>query len=253
MNVILTLYRLEELNLMLLRRKWTSLAVLLALLIGGACLALYGRIGYLDVSGEESFDTVFVSSPVTVYRDEFGVPHIFGDNIEDIMFASGYAMAEDRLFQIEMTVRAAMGQLAEILGPELVDHDKIARQNGYTPGELDSMIRNMPDDERRAFKSMVAGINLYVEQAASDPKSKLPLEFKASNIERTAFEEHEILAGVTLILRYFGASGGREVLNQSFLDFLRTKYDPQTADLIFDDILPLTDADAYSTAVDTMQ
>ncbi|MEM8985325.1 MAG: penicillin acylase family protein [Pseudomonadota bacterium] len=236
-----------------LKKILITLAAIITVTASVGGFIIYNRTGYLDVSGERTIKTSLVSTTVDVYRDAYGVPHIFGDRLEDILFASGYAMAEDRLFQIEMTVRAATGRLAELFGPDLIEPDKLARQNGYTRSDLDGMIANMPAPERRAFKSMVAGINLYVDEALSDPKAKLPFEFKTSKIELDRYEESEILAGITLILRYFGVSGGREITNQAFFDELIEKYDPQTAQLIFDDILPLTDPDAYATTLDAPQ
>ncbi len=57
---------------------------------------------------------------VTVYRDEFAVPHIYAKNDEDLYRATGYCMAQDRLWQIDLIRRATTGQLSEILGEILL-------------------------------------------------------------------------------------------------------------------------------------
>jgi len=54
--------------------------------------------------------------PVEITRDNFGVPHVFGATAAAVMFGSGYAMAEDRLADIEVTLRRANGRLAAIEG-----------------------------------------------------------------------------------------------------------------------------------------
>ncbi|MFQ5928073.1 MAG: penicillin acylase family protein [Acidobacteriota bacterium] len=55
---------------------------------------------------------------VTIYRDEYGVPHIFADTEEGVAFGAGYAQAEDRLEQLLRNYRRAEGRMAEIFGGE---------------------------------------------------------------------------------------------------------------------------------------
>ena len=65
--------------------------------------------GELDVPG--------LRAPVEVNRDEWGIPHIYAKDDDDLFMAQGYVMAQDRLWQMEMWRRAGEGRLAEILGP----------------------------------------------------------------------------------------------------------------------------------------
>ena len=58
--------------------------------------------------------------------DEHGVPHIYAQNQLDMFFAQGYVQAQDRLWQIDMWRRTNEGRLAEILGPEAFEHDRLA-------------------------------------------------------------------------------------------------------------------------------
>src|SRR4051794_1753243 len=53
---------------------------------------------------------------VAIARDAFGVPAITGGSENDAWFGAGWAVAEDRLFQLELFRRATTGRLAEILG-----------------------------------------------------------------------------------------------------------------------------------------
>ena len=63
---------------------------------------------------------------VEIIRDGFGVPHVFGGTSAAVMFGSGYAMAEDRLADIELTLRRANGRLAAIEGTAAVASDRAA-------------------------------------------------------------------------------------------------------------------------------
>jgi penicillin amidase len=71
-----------------------------------------------------------IKASVGVYRDRYGVPHIYAASTEDGYFALGYLHATDRLFQMEMFRRRASGTLAEILGKPLLEDDIFVRQIG---------------------------------------------------------------------------------------------------------------------------
>ena len=64
---------------------------------------------------------------VEVIRDKWGIPHIYAQNVDDLFFAQGYVMAQDRLWQMEWWRREREGRLAEILGPAAVERDRQTR------------------------------------------------------------------------------------------------------------------------------
>src|SRR5271163_219727 len=68
-----------------------------------------------------------LSAPVTVRRDSHGVPHIEAASLDDLLLAQGYITAQDRLWQMDMMRRNAAGELSEILGPSLLEHDEAQR------------------------------------------------------------------------------------------------------------------------------
>ena len=65
-----------------------------------------------------------LSAPVTIRRDGHGVPHISAASQDDLFIAQGYVTAQDRLWQMDASRRNANGDLAEIMGPALIPHDK---------------------------------------------------------------------------------------------------------------------------------
>src|SRR5215469_15320753 len=69
-----------------------------------------------------------VTAPVTVTFDAHGVPHIRASNLEDALFVQGYVTAQDRLWQMDALRRYSAGDLAEILGPGLVESDLESRR-----------------------------------------------------------------------------------------------------------------------------
>lgn len=68
-----------------------------------------------------------VRDSVQVIRDRWGVPHIYARNIDDLFFAQGFVQAQDRLWQMEMYRRTYEGTLSEIMGPDFIRHDRLAR------------------------------------------------------------------------------------------------------------------------------
>jgi acyl-homoserine lactone acylase PvdQ len=62
-----------------------------------------------------------------IYRDEYGIPHVFAQSLEAAAFAVGYAQAEDRLEELLKNYRRAAGTMAEVFGPEHYLSDLIQR------------------------------------------------------------------------------------------------------------------------------
>ena len=52
------------------------------------------------------------------------MPHIYAAELGALFFGYGYAVAEDRLFQMEIMRRSVWGTVAEVLGPDYVDFDR---------------------------------------------------------------------------------------------------------------------------------
>src|SRR6185369_6072877 len=61
-----------------------------------------------------------LSAPVSVQRDAHGVPHIRAASLDDLVLAQGFITAQDRLFQMDLLRRHAAGELAEVLGSDLL-------------------------------------------------------------------------------------------------------------------------------------
>lgn len=98
---------------------------------------------------------------VEILRDRWGVPHIYAQNSDDLFFAQGYVTAVDRLFQLDLWRRAGTGKLAEVLGPNFITRDRIARLVRYR-GDWDAEWKSYAPDARAIVSSFVAGINAYI-------------------------------------------------------------------------------------------
>jgi penicillin G amidase len=116
--------------------------------------------------------------PVEVIRDRWGVPHIYARNTDDLYFAQGYVIAQDRLWQMEMWRRQREGRLSEILGPSAFERDRQARLLMYRGAFDDAEWTSYHPEGKRIFTAFVNGLNAYIAQNANN----LPVEFKLTGI-----------------------------------------------------------------------
>ena len=73
---------------------------------------------------------------VRIVTDEWGVPHIFAEDEEDLFFACGFIHAKERMWQMDLLRRAGFGRLSEILGKAALHEDKILRNFGLKDAAL---------------------------------------------------------------------------------------------------------------------
>src|SRR5438034_5742091 len=64
-----------------------------------------------------------LASPVTIYRDTYGIPHVFGETDAATMFGFAYAQAEDNFWRIEDNYIRAIGRRTEVDGQSGVTSD----------------------------------------------------------------------------------------------------------------------------------
>ena len=120
-----------------------------------------------------------LKQPVEIIRDQEGIPHIYARNDDDLFFAQGYVMAQDRLWQLEMWRRWREGRLAEVFGPRAFDFDARTRLMMFRgPWDASEWSSYHPDAER-LFTAWANGLNAYVAQNADN----LPVEFKLTGIK----------------------------------------------------------------------
>src|SRR5262245_32323102 len=109
---------------------------------------------------------------IRIQRDEWGIPHVFAGNDNDLFFGFGYSTAEDRLFQLDYLRRRALGRLSEVVGPEGLELDLVARTVGLhliAEKEWDLL----PEETRQLVAAFSEGINALI----ADSGERLPIEF----------------------------------------------------------------------------
>lgn len=128
-------------------------------------------------------------APVEVIRDRWGVPHIYARNIDDLFYAQGYMAATDRLFQLDLWRRAGTGRLAEVLGPNFLSRDRIARLVRYR-GNWDDEWRSYSPDARQIAGAFVAGINSFI----SALNGERPEEFRLAGFDPGRWTPEDVVS-----------------------------------------------------------
>ena len=139
-----------------------------------------------DLNKEHEPDKIL--DDISIYRDEYGIPHIKAKNSYDAFFGQGFATAQDRMWHMEYDRKRAYGKLSELVGVSGLDNDEFM-------GSL-NIISNVKDDfdqlDKSAKEMYVAysdGVNAYLNS-----KDTLPIEFDLTNLTIDSWQPWDCLA-----------------------------------------------------------
>lgn len=181
---------------------------------------------------------------VTIWRDAWGVPTITGKTDGDLFYGVGYAMAQDRLFQMEVFRHVGHGTLAQLIGAAGIPMDEAVRQTTEGPAALQAEFNALsPADQQRA-EMFVNGINAYIAQVQNNPL-QMPAEFSLlGDVPIKPWAVGDALAFGEYAGRFFGEFDGGEVANAVLFDQLIKRYGRRKGEVIFNDLEPLNDPHA---------
>jgi penicillin amidase len=154
------------------------LGVILALVvILGVAGAVVLRQAYPKTRGTLSVPGLV--APVEIIRDDYGVPHIYAQNIDDLFFAQGYVHAQDRYWQMEFWRRIGSGRLSEYFGEATLSTDIFIRTMGFARSAEQEYASADPE-VRRILDAYAAGVNAYTQ---SRRPAQLGLEFALLGVQ----------------------------------------------------------------------
>jgi penicillin amidase len=142
-----------------------------------AALKQLARQSLAKIDGEESVSGV--REPVELIRDKWGVTHIYAKSEDDLFFAQGYVVAQDRLWQLYMWRMEHEGRLAEVVGPAAFDRDRQARLLMYRGPFDDKEWTSYHPHGKAIFTAFSNGVNAYITEHADN----LPVEFKLTGLK----------------------------------------------------------------------
>jgi penicillin amidase len=185
-------------------------------------------------------------SEVTIKRDNYGVPHVYSDTVKGLFYGYGYALAEDRLYQIEMFRRTFEGRLSEVLGEKLLELDKGNRRDNLTEAEIRAQLKALDPEVRTAIEGLAAGINAYIAETRKDPEKKLPKEFVVYKYKPRLWTAVDVGRDFFSVMGLF-MDLSAELSNADMLNFLQKRYGLKQGNVMFNDWCWGLDREASTT------
>ena len=201
------------------------MALLLLIIVAGLGIWLWLR--GLQPNYNAELQLPGLKAPVEVLYDDYGVPHIYAQNEDDLFYAFGYVQAQDRLAQMEIVRRLADGRLAEVFGAKALSSDKFFRTLSFRKHAnwaVDSLYKINPDAPHvKAAEAYLRGLNYFVNTG------KTPIEFTLAGIPKTEFT----LADMQIVAGYMGYTFVDAFRSEAIATLIHTKFGPE----YFNDVL----------------
>lgn len=146
-------------------------------------------------------------APVKIYRDGWGVPHIYATSQHDLFMAQGFVQAQDRLWQMETNRRLAAGRLSEVLGPDAIQIDRLMR----TLGVMRAAQRELSTYDKSSLEILRAfsdGVNAFIESR----RNRLPLEFRLLRVKPEPWQPEDSLAWAKVLALLGGKNWQEEIV-----------------------------------------
>lgn len=132
-----------------------------------------------------------LTAPGEIIIDRAGIPHIYAANARDGFFLQGYAVARDRLWQIDLWRKRGLGRLSASFGAQFVAQDRAARLLLYR-GEMAAEWAAYPSQAKGWTEAFAAGINAYVADVEAG-RAPLPIEFSATNTRPERWQADDVV------------------------------------------------------------
>ncbi len=205
--------------------------------------------------GERAIQIDGLTDAVEIVFDDRRVPHIFAQNKEDLFFAQGYITAMDRLWQKDISVRATSGHLAAIMGPGLVERDRLQRKKGLLmAAENANEAFSSASLDQEIADAYTAGINAYIADLSPED---YPIEFKLLDYKpepwttlKSAIFFKSMAESLCARHMDLATSNALDLWGKETFDFLYPEYNPKQSPIIPADVewnFATADADTNST------
>jgi len=141
-------------------RTWAAVA-----LVAVASVAVSGSIAVAAVAAERE--------EVTIYRDEFGTPHVFATTSEGACFGNGYAQAADRLEELLKQYLRCTGRMSEAFGPEFL-HDDYRQRLWQHAAVAKAKYASIAPKSKSLIEAYQAGVRQYMQEHPSEVPAWAP-------------------------------------------------------------------------------
>lgn len=169
--------------------KRSLIAVAFILLLASAYIYYRLTVSLPVLEGILSFEQV--SAPVSIERDQQGIPTITAKTREDTAFALGFLHAQERLFQMDLLRKNSAGELSELFGELAVQFDSKMRIHQFRK-RAQLAVEHLPPNHKQVLQAYTQGVNVGIAQLAATP-----FEYQILNVDPAPWH-HEDSALVLL-------------------------------------------------------
>jgi len=194
-----------------------------------------------------AFVALLRAPSVDIPRDSYGVPHIAASSWEEAFYKAGYAVAQDRLWQMELSRRISRGRLSELLGSDYISTDKEVLRFAYSDDELQKQLKELSVKARTAIEAYTKGVNGYISDAEAN--GGLPPKYGELHAKPEPWSELDSVAISIRLWRMFGRGGAGELRNLAALEYLKTQKCKDHALDVFDDMAWQNDPTSPTTVL----
>ena len=166
--------------------RWRATLALLCFVPLNAALA--ATAAPVPLAGAELARMQAQAKRVTIVRDQWGIPHVYGNNDADAVFGLLYAQAEDDFRRVERNYINALGRLAEVEGEAELYRD-LRMKLFINPDFLKAQYRQSPAWLKKLMVAFADGLNYYL---ATHPEVKPDLITRFEPWMALAFSEGSI-------------------------------------------------------------
>lgn len=180
-----------------------------------------------------------LEAPATVIRDANAVPHIRAASARDAWFALGAMHAQDRMWQMELSRRAAQGRLSAYFGERTIKLDRLVKTLDIY-GIAKRGLSHQDAETLQALDAYAAGVNSWIHHINDDARGRGAPEFFVYSDPITPWTPTDSMAVVKMMALNLTAAARNEIRRGQF----HLQLEPERVT----DILPDYPNDAVITA-----
>jgi acyl-homoserine lactone acylase PvdQ len=199
---------------------------------------------------------------VTIVRDKFGVPHVYGADRAALEFGLGYVTGEDRLFLADVLRHAGRGELSSFVGGANVAQDRDTWANAPYASDAELQLQydradDLYDEQydgqgtliQHDVQNYVDGMNQWIAEAKLDPVNKLDALYAATGhpLGPDPWQVTDVIATGALVAGIFGKGGGGELASATSLQSAREVLGRRNGRMVWRDFREADDPEAPRT------
>ncbi|KQN42271.1 penicillin amidase [Pseudomonas sp. Leaf48] len=186
------------------------------------------------------------AADVTIKRDEYGTAHVYASEVYGVFYGYGYAIAQDRLYQLEISRLSTQGQVAQALGKDYVNFDIGIRKN-YSPASIKEQLAKLPQADKDILEGYAQGINKWLDEIDRNPGALMPKQFIDNGFTPQRWTSFDVaMVFIGSMINRFGDYNS-ELQNQQLLDGMIAQSGDKNGKALFEKLLSVDNPDAPTT------